>query len=131
VNAQGGNRGRGSGAWLPSGTKPRRAPAKKSKARKPAARKAAASTGRAKKSEWLPSGRALPSADIEPGANGSQTRERSRRPKGRIRAAIERRRLAAELREARKELDEERRRSADLTAEVDKLKKARRSKSAR
>ena len=58
-------------------------------------------------------------------ANGARSGKRSwrpKRPKGRIRSALERRRLIVQLRDAHKELDQERSRNAELTAELEKLK---------
>jgi hypothetical protein len=65
-------------------------------------------------------------ASSEP--NGAQAGKRSwraDRPKGKIRSALERRRLIAELRETQKELEKERDRNAKLSDELEQLKSRR------
>jgi hypothetical protein len=122
VSAKSGNNASSPGSWLPPGATPRRRPAaKQSKPRKPAARRAAASGGRAQNSEWVPS-RDTASVSEANGARAGKRSWRPKRPKGRIRSALERRRLIVQLRDAHKELDQERSRNAELTAELETLK---------
>jgi hypothetical protein len=129
VSAKSGNNASSPAAWLLPGATPRRRPAaKQAKPRKPAARRTAASGGRAQNSDWVPSGDTVGAIE----ANGARAGKRSWRPKGRkgrIRSALERRRLTAQLRDAQKELEHERSRNAELTAELGKLKAKKQRKS--
>lgn len=121
----------GPGEWLPAGaTAKKKAATSRSKPGKPAARKSAASSSRPKSSEWLPSPGSTPTAGGAD-ANGSRAEKRSWKPKGKMRLTLERRKLRSELRSAHLALEQERARNAELTAELEKLKKARARKPAK
>jgi hypothetical protein len=115
---------KGSGEWLPAGaTAKKKTGTNRSKPGKPAARKRAASSSRPKTSEWLPSPGSTPTASGGD-ANGSRAAKRSWKPKGKTGLTLERRKLRSELRTARVALEQERARNAELTEELEKLKKA-------